>query len=125
MNEMTMFPFMVGLILSTAILSSLITTALPTLIQRWSTFKSRIKRKLTRKPKTIEQHNVEVLVEKVNEIEEVGKKMIYKLKEKEDQIDDLQIQVDNLAERLATRDTNRKNNTRRVVREYLEELKNG
>ncbi len=125
MNEMTMFPFMVGLILSTAILSSLITTALPTLIQRWSTFKSRIKRKLTRKPKTIEQHNVEVLVEKVNELEEVGKKIVYKQMKHVNQIDDLQEQVDNLAERLATRDTNRKSNTRRVVREYLEELKNG
>ena len=104
MNEMTMFPFMVGLILSTAVLSSIITTSLPTLGRRFNVFKHKIKRVLTRKPKTIEQHNVEVLVEKVN---------------------DLQTQVDNLAERLSNRDTNRKHNTRRVVREYLEELKNG
>ncbi len=125
MNEMTMFPFMVGLILSTAILSSLITTALPTLIQRWSTFRHNIKRKFTRKPKTIEQHNVEVLVEKVNELEEVGKKIVYKQMKHVNQIDDLQTQVNNLAERLATRDTNKKNNIRRATREYLEELKNG
>ena len=40
------------------------------------------------------------------------------------QVDELKEQINNLAERLATRDSNRKNNTRRVVREYLEELKN-
>ncbi len=40
------------------------------------------------------------------------------------QINDLQTQVDNLAERLATRDANRKNNTRREVRDYLSELRN-
>ena len=39
------------------------------------------------------------------------------------QIDDLQTQVDNLAERLTTRDANRKNNTRREIRDYLEELR--
>jgi len=40
-------------------------------------------------------------------------------------IEDLQSQIDNLAERLATRERNRKNNLRRDIREYLEELKNG
>ena len=39
------------------------------------------------------------------------------------QINDLQTQVDNLAERLATRDANRKYNTRREIRDYLEELR--
>ena len=39
------------------------------------------------------------------------------------QINDLQTQVDNLAERLTTRDANRKNNTRREIRDYLEELR--
>jgi len=37
--------------------------------------------------------------------------------------DDLQEQINNLAERLATRDANRKNNTRREVRDYLAELR--
>ena len=40
-------------------------------------------------------------------------------------IEDLQSQIDNLAERLATRERSRKNNLRRDIREYLEELKNG
>ena len=40
-------------------------------------------------------------------------------------VDDLEKQVNNLAERLATRERNRKNNLRRDIREYLEELKNG
>lgn len=39
-------------------------------------------------------------------------------------IEDLQTQVDNLAEALATRDKNRKNNLRRDVRDYLQELRN-
>lgn len=39
------------------------------------------------------------------------------------QIDDLKEQVDNLAEALASRDKNRKSNTRREVRDYLEELR--
>lgn len=39
------------------------------------------------------------------------------------QIDDLQAQVNNLAEALATRDKNRKYNTRKEVREYLAELR--
>ncbi len=39
------------------------------------------------------------------------------------QIDELKEQLDNLAERLATRDANRKNNTRREIRDYLEELR--
>ena len=38
------------------------------------------------------------------------------------QINDLQTQVDNLAEVVSTRDRNRKYNTRRDVREYLAEL---
>lgn len=96
-NNMIAFPFMVVVILSTAIISSIITTSLPTLIQRWHVFKSRIKRKKNTNPYPTMM----------------------------DKIDDLQTQVDNLAERLATRDTNRKNNIRRATREYLEELKNG
>lgn len=38
-------------------------------------------------------------------------------------IEDLQSQIDNLAERLATREKNRKYNTRRDVRDYLAELR--
>ncbi len=38
-------------------------------------------------------------------------------------IEDLQSQIDNIAEKLATRDRNRKNNLRRDVRDYLAELR--
>ncbi len=40
-------------------------------------------------------------------------------------LDDLQSQIDNLVEVKYNRDTNRKNNIRRDVREYLKELQNG
>ena len=40
-------------------------------------------------------------------------------------VEDLEKQVNNIAERLSTRDRNRKNNIRRDVRDYLEELKDG
>jgi gluconate kinase len=40
------------------------------------------------------------------------------------QIDDLQSQINNLIEVKYNRDTNRKNNIRRDVRDYLNELKN-
>jgi len=39
-------------------------------------------------------------------------------------IDELEEQLNNVAERLATRDANRKHQVRREVREYLESLKN-
>jgi len=38
-------------------------------------------------------------------------------------IEEQQKQIDNVAETLATRDKNRKYNTRREIREYLEELR--
>jgi len=37
--------------------------------------------------------------------------------------DDLQSQINELKEQLAARDTNRKNNVRREVRDYLQELR--
>lgn len=40
-------------------------------------------------------------------------------------IDDLEQQVNNLAEKQATQDRNRKSNIRRDVRDYLKELQNG
>ena len=38
-------------------------------------------------------------------------------------VDDLETQVNNIAERLSTRDRNRKHNIRRDVRDYLAELR--
>lgn len=62
----------------------------------------RLKRVFTRKKRTIEDNNIEVIVNQVN---------------------DLQTQVDNLAEVVSRRDKNRKHNIRRDVREYLSELR--
>ncbi len=41
------------------------------------------------------------------------------------QIDELQNQINNIAERLATRDNNRKHQVRREVREMLKEIADG
>jgi len=62
----------------------------------------RLKRLFTRKERTIEQHNLEVIVERVNELEE---------------------QINNIIEVKYTRERNRKNNIRREVRDYLAELR--
>ncbi len=117
-------PFMVLVILGTALLSAVVTTALPHVPKWWDALKSRIKRKPNAQTDMdmVDVILIAKLTERVDQLEEVGKKMIYKLKEKEDQINDLEEQVDNLAERLSTRDTNRKSNTRREVRDYLKEL---
>ena len=62
----------------------------------------RLKRLFTRKERTIEEHNIEVIVNQIN---------------------DLQTQVNNLAEVVSRRDKNRKHNIRRDVRDYLSELR--
>ena len=65
------------------------------------TLVARIKQVFTRKERTIEQYNIEVLVERMNEMEE---------------------QMNNVAKTHFRRETNRKNNIRREVRDYLKEL---
>jgi cell division protein FtsB len=62
----------------------------------------RLKRLFTAKKHTIEQHNLEVIVERVNELEE---------------------QINNIAEAKYVRERNRKSNIRREVRDYLAELR--
>ena len=104
MNETMYMPFMVLVILGTALLSAVVTTALPHVPKWWNAFKSRIKRKST--PKSSDMDVVDVI-------------LIAKLT---DRIDDLQKQVDNIIEVKYNRDTNRKYNIRRDVREYLKEL---
>ena len=101
--------------------------AMPYVSMLRNAIKSRIRRGKNTQPMAIKTNEIEigVLKQKVNELEEVGKKMVYKQMKHVNQIDDLETQVDNLAERLATRERNRKNNLRRDIREYLEELKNG
>ena len=72
-------------------------------------FVSHIKRLFTRKKRTTQpdcrlmEHNIEVLVERVNEMETM---------------------MNEVAANSYRRDQNRKSNIRRTVREYLSELKN-
>ncbi len=104
MNETMYMPFMVLVIIGTALLSAVVTTALPHVPKWWNALKHSIKRKST--PKSSGMDMVDVII-------------VAKLTER---VDELQGQVDNLAERLSTRDANRKSNTRREVRDYLKEL---
>ena len=97
-------PLVWVIIAFTAILSAVVTTILPSLPNYWSVFKNAIRRVFTRKSK---MDAVDVII-------------IAKL---QDRIDELEEQVNNLAEVLSTRDRNRKYNTRREVRDYLEELR--
>ena len=55
-------------------------------------------------------------------LKKLGKTKVM-INDTQSQIDDMQYQIKNLSERLARRDKDRKSNTRREVRDYLEELK--
>jgi len=91
-------------IITTAITTYIFTLAVPVVKAKWNAFKYAKKRKFTNnKPYPLLQLEIEQNAKKIKELEE---------------------QMDNVAERLATRDKNRKYNTRREVRDYLEELKN-
>jgi len=101
MNEMLTLPLFVVLLLLTSVLASIITTMMPMLPKYWYAFKTHIRRVFTRKPKT----NVYC--------DDLSKR-----------IDDLEEQINNIAEIQATQQRNRKYNIRRDVREYLKELQN-
>lgn len=100
---MMYMPLMWGIIIGTALLSAVVTTALPHMGKWWDAFKSRIRRK----------SNVPEATDMVDII------IIAQLTER---IDDLQQQVNNVVEAKYTRDKNRRNNIRRDVRDYLKEL---
>ena len=100
MNEIMYMPFMVLVILGTALLSAVITTSLPYVPKWWNAFKSRIIRKSN------DKDIVDVII-------------IAQLQER---IDELEEQMNNVAENAYRRETNRKNNIRREVRDYLKEL---
>lgn len=106
MNEMMAMPLVVLLILGTAVLSAVVTQALPYMPKWWNALKHSIRRKPT--PKSDATDIVDVI-------------LIAKLTER---IDDLEEQLTNVIEAKYTRDRNRKNNIRRDVREYLKELQN-
>ena len=100
MNEIMYMPFMVLVILGTALLSAVVTTSLPYVPKWWNAFKSRIIRKSN------DKDIVDVII-------------IAQLQER---IDELEEQMNNVAENAYRRETNRKNNIRREVRDYLKEL---
>ena len=103
MNETMYMPFMVLVILGTALLSAVVTTSLPRMSKWWDAFKSRIRRKQNVPPAT---DMVDIII-------------IAKLTER---IDDLEEQLTNVIEAKYTREKNRKSNIRRDVRDYLKEL---
>jgi len=107
---MMIVPFMWFMIVFTAILSSVVTSALPYMPKYWHMIKMRIKRVFTPKMKSYPHY-----------VEQIRKRDL----DLQDKMDDLQTQIDNLANKIATRDKHRAGNIRRAVREYLEELKNG
>ena len=90
------------LLVLTGVGSSIMTLYAPAMVRG-------IKRSFTRKKRTpnvdctLLQHNIEELVEKMNELE---------------------TQINNIIEVKYRREQNRKNNIRREVREYLKELQN-
>lgn len=85
------------LLVLTALGSSVMTTYAPAML-------ARIKRLFTRKKRPIQKVYCDDLSKR---------------------IDDLEQQVNNIAEQLASRDRNRKHNIRRDVREYLQEMAEG
>ena len=99
---MIAIPVVVTLILSTTILTAVISASLPTLGRWFKSFKTRIKRK----------SNATDIVDVI---------LIAKLTER---VDDLQEQLNNVVEAKPIASRNRKNNIRRDVREYLQELQN-
>ena len=88
-------------IVTTAVLTYCFTLAVPYVKRKYNALKSSKKRKAL--VDDLDTYNTDILVERINELEQ---------------------QVNNIAEQLATRDKNRRNNIRRDVRDYLSELKN-
>ena len=88
-------------IITTAVLTYAFTLAVPYVKMKWNAFKHAKKRKQT--TDNIHTHNMDILVEQINELRE---------------------QMNNVAQNSYRREQNRKSNVRRVVRDYLKELQN-
>ena len=84
-------------IITTVIITYTTMVSIPHVKKYLKSIKSRIKRRQHAKPNT-----------------DISKRL-----------DDLESQINNLAERLTNRDINRKSNVRKEVRSYLNDLKNG
>ena len=91
-------------IITTAITTYAFTLLVPVVRKKWNAYKNAKKHKFTNiKPEGLLQIEVEALQRKVVELEE---------------------QINNVAKNHYRRETNRKSNIRRDVREYLKELQN-
>ena len=101
-NELMAMPVVVGLIVFTAFLTAIVSASLPRMGRWFNAIKSRIKRK----------SNATDIVDVI---------LIAKLTER---VDDLQEQINNCVETKQVATRNRKNNIKRDVREYLQELQN-
>ena len=101
MQTMLTFPIMVLAILFTAILSSIITVAVPRMPKWYNALKNKIKRKPTQ------------------DIMDV-----YLISQLQAKVEELEAEVDNLARRLTNRQHNQTKIIRQEVRNYLEDLKN-
>ena len=97
-------PLVVLLVLGTAFLSAVITATLPSLPNYWNALKHSIKRVFTRKQPEMDVVDV-ILIAQLTE-----------------RVDELEEQLNNVAANSYRRETNRKNNIRREVRDYLKEL---
>ena len=106
-NEMMYMPLVVLLIVGTAVLSAVVTQALPHVPKWWNALKNATKRKFTRKSNVL------------NTTDMVDVIIIAQLTER---IDELEEQLNNVAANSYRRETNRKNNIRKTVREYLQEI---
>jgi hypothetical protein len=90
-------------IITTAVLTYTFTLAVPYVKMKYNAFKHAKKR--TKTPDcALMEHNIEVLVEKMNQLEE---------------------QMSNVAKNAYRREQNRKSNIRRTVKELLQEIADG
>lgn len=96
---MIAFPIVVVLIVGTSLLTALVSSSLPYVSNRLNAFISRIKRAFTHKPT---QYGND-LSKRIDELEEM---------------------VNNLSTNHYRRESNRKSNIRREVRDYLKQLQN-
>ena len=87
-------------IIITAVTTYIFTLSVPYMKAKWNAFKY-VKKRTKTPDCALMEHNIEVLVERVNELEE---------------------QLNNIIEVKYTRERNRKHNIRREVRKYLKEL---
>ena len=136
-NEMMAMPLVLVMIIGTALLTAVVSQAIPYVPKWWNAFIKTIKREKTQRytlRKDVE-HLKEIVLEMTKQSLEDEKRieqleMRVKLHENKDSVylgkfDELEEIINNLSQNHFRRETNRKHNIRREVRDYLAELKNG